>query len=681
MDSLGYFGKWFPTEHKKYTAIIAMMYLGVVTTVLGVLFELALRRLEMIGLFGGPVGIRRTIDVLTFFSGLNTLASLALFVIMIYLLYKTRALFYLLKMALGYFVVDLLLILIADLFSGTVAAILCILGIIATIYVNRRRWHYISKYRRYIYYVVLSWLISSLCTAAVVGHIVYSMTQRMLGMTRGGYGTFIGYAVLLVLVWMIPVFCQHYIYRREERLGTSFYQAFRLMNTVPWTAVFFIFGISSLASIGTISGENMFTSFDFNDTGDNQANLKDRKNSMSTRKVNEVNKKTCPYCGHPVEGDAVFCSHCGKPVYTCPQCHHVVDPTAKFCPSCGTRLQTPDASAGPLPDPFSKETEPAAAPSSEVPRHDIQRNMPPQRPLKEQLQEHGKVLIALGVVLVLAVAGGIWYAHSQPKSLPAGTGTYSQQVVKTADSELSLNGVYLGQIWDEAKDGLGRELSTSDSKDGAVHHKFTDMDVVVKDNKVIMLTSSSPAAQSKRGIHQGSSFDDVVNAYGDDYQASEYGAQIHYEYTFKTDDGKTGILRFAVNKNSQAVEYISVRLADEQTDGAKQAFLAYHKDISGHHLQEAFQLLTPDFQTSVGGYDGYAPGYAYTLSSDVSNIRQIASGGNKTTFSFALKARDRIPGSAKVKVQYFNGQVTMVKDGDTWKISDMSAKKTGEHVE
>ena len=63
------------------------------------------------------------------------------------------------------------------------------------------------------------------------------------------------------------------------------------------------------------------------------------------------------------------------------------------------------------------------------------------------------------------------------------------------------------------------------------------------------------------------------------------------------------------------------------------------------------------------------------------NLRKIASGSDKTTFSFTLKARDRIPGSAKVKVQYFNGQVTMVKDGNTWKISDMSAKKTGEHVE
>lgn len=301
-------------------------------------------------------------------------------------------------------------------------------------------------------------------------------------------------------------------------------------------------------------------------------------------------------------------------------------------------------------------------------------------PLKAQLQEHRNLLIALACVIVVAVAGGIWYAHEQ-KAVPAQGSTVSSQPVKTADSELSLNGVYLDQSWDEAKDGLGRELGTSDSKDGAVHHKFTDMDVVVKDDKVIMLTSASAAAQSKRGIHQGSSLDDVVNAYGDDYQASEYGAQIHYEYTFKTDDGKQGILRFAVSKNSQTVEYISVRLADEKTDGAKQAFLAYHKAISNHNLQDAFQMLTGEFQNSVGGYDGYAPGYANTLSSDVSNLRKIASGSDKTTFSFTLKARDRIPGSAKVKVQYFNGQVTMVKDGSTWKISDMSAKKTGEHVE
>lgn len=677
MDSLGYFGKWFPTEHKKYTAIIAMLYVGVVTTVLSVLFEVALRGLAMIGLFGGPAGVRRTMDVLTFFSGLNTLVTLALLVIMIYLLYKTRALAYLLKMFLGYFVVDLLLILIAEIFNGTVAAILCILGIIATIYVNRRRWHYISKYRRYIYYVILSWLVSALCTAAVVGHIVYSMTQLMFGMTRGGLGTFVGYAVLLVLVWMIPVFCQHYIYRREERLGTSFYQAFRLMCTVPLTALFFIFGISSLASIGTLSGENMFTSFDFDDTGDSQANEQNNKSTMSTQNVNGVNEKYCPHCGRPIAADAVFCSHCGKPVHTCPQCHQPVDPSAKFCPSCGAQLQIPEAK-GRYPMAVQPEAK-AAHPEIKLSRPSVVPS-PEAIPFKTQLQAHRHLLIALACVLVVAIAGGFWYAH-EGKAVPVKGSAVSSEPAKTADSELSLNGVYLGQNWDEAKDGLGRELSTSDSKDGAVHHKFTDMDVVVKDGKVIMLTSASAAAQSKRGIHQGSSWDDVVNAYGDDYQASEYGAQIHYEYTFKTDDGKPGILRFAVSKNSQIVEYISVRLADEQTDGAKQAFLAYHKAISGHHLQDAFQMLTGEFQNSVGGYDGYAPGYANTLSSDVSNIRKIASGGDKATFSFALKARDRIPGSSQVKVQYFNGQVTMIKDGNTWKISDMSAKKTGEHVE
>lgn len=679
MDPLGYFGKWFPTEHKKYTAIIAMMYIGVLTTVLAALFEIALRGLEMIGLFGGPVGIRRTIDVLTFFSGLNTLVTLAFLVIMIYLLYKTRALSYLLKMWLGYFVVSLLLALIAAIFNSTVSATLFILGIIATIYVNRTRWHYISKYRRYIYYVLISWLIGVFCTAAVIGHIVYSLTQMMFGMARGGYGTFISYAVLLVLVWMIPVFCQHYIYRREERLGTSFYQAFRLMNTVPWTALFFIFGISSLASIGTLSGENMFTSFDFDDTGDNQANVGKYKTTMSTPNINEVNEKYCPHCGRPLAADAAFCSHCGKPVSTCPQCHQPVDPSAKFCPSCGARLQIPEAQYGPMT---------AVQPEQKAVRPKIEFSTGPEVPprsqdgsLKMQLQAHRNLIIALACVLVMAMAGGVWYAHQQQKAIPAKGNAVSSQPVKTADSELSLNGVYLGQSWDDAKDGLGRELSTSDSKDGAVHHKFTDMDVVVKDDKVIMLTSSSPAAQSKRGIHQGSSWDDVVNAYGDEYQSSEYGAQIHYEYAFKTEEGQPGILRFAVSKNSQTVEYISVRLTDEQTDGAKQAFLAYHKAISSHHLQDAFQMLTGEFQNSVGGYEGYAPGYANTISSDVSNVRKVASGGNKATFSFTLKARDRIPGSSQVKVQFFTGQVTLVQEGNSWKISDMSAKKTGEHVE
>lgn len=131
------------------------------------------------------------------------------------------------------------------------------------------------------------------------------MTQLMFGMTRGGYGTFIGYAVLLVLVWMIPVFCQHYIYRREERLGTSFYQAFRLMYRSHDSPVLHLRHFF-LASIGTLSGENMFISFDFDDTGDNQANYQSDANVMSTQNVNGVNGKYCPHCGRPVAADAAF---------------------------------------------------------------------------------------------------------------------------------------------------------------------------------------------------------------------------------------------------------------------------------------------------------------------------------------------------------------------------------------
>ena len=102
------------------------------------------------------------------------------------------------------------------------------------------------------------------------------------------------------------------------------------------TALFFIFGISSLASIGTLSGENMFTSFNFDDTGDNQANHQNDENAMSTQNVNGVNEKYCPHCGRPVAADAAFCSHCGKPVHTC---RNVTSPS--------TRRQNSARPAGP----------------------------------------------------------------------------------------------------------------------------------------------------------------------------------------------------------------------------------------------------------------------------------------------------------------------------------------------
>ena len=139
-------------------------------------------------------------------------------------------------------------------------------------------------------------------------------------------------------------------------------------------------------------------------------------------------------------------------------------------------------------------------------------------PLKAQLQEHRNLFIALACVLVVAIAGGIWYAHEQ-KALPAQGSTVSSQLVKTADSELSLNGVYLDQSWDEAKDGLGRELSTSDSKDGAVHHKFTDMDVVVKDDKVILFLHLESAGPYPRQC-QGQS--PVFQRSGDDGKRREH---------------------------------------------------------------------------------------------------------------------------------------------------------------
>ena len=136
----------------------------------------------------------------------------------------------------------------------------------------------------------------------------------------------------------------------------------------------------------------MFTSFDFDDTGDNQADLENMKVNMSTQSVKRVNEKYCPHCGRPLAAEAVFCSHCGKPVHMCPKCHQPVDPSAKFCPSCGAQLQVPEAQYGSMKAVQSEEK--SAQPEMNPVPPPILSPQKNELPLKVQLQAHGNLIIA-----------------------------------------------------------------------------------------------------------------------------------------------------------------------------------------------------------------------------------------------------------------------------------------------
>lgn len=132
----------------------------------------------------------------------------------------------------------------------------------------------------------------------------------------------------------------------------------------------------------------------------------------------------------------------------------------------------------------------------------------------------------------------------------------------TSNSDLSLGGVALGCSIEQMHNILGRETSIED-KGMYKFYNYSDIQVGIKDGKVDSLVSNSSAVETKRGIHQGSNFQDVLNKYGNNYYKTDYNDLILYEYTFVSDSGKNGILRFAVNKSNNRINYISVRITDE----------------------------------------------------------------------------------------------------------------------
>ena len=78
-------------------------------------------------------------------------------------------------------------------------------------------------------------------------------------------------------------------------------------------------------------------------------------------------------------------------------------------------------------------------------------------------------------------------------------------------------------------------------------------------------------------------------------------------------------------------------------------------------------------------YEGWAPGFDKTLSSNPSNLQLISAEPNRVEFSYNLEARDKE--NNKVKVQSFKGTTILIKQNGSWKIDSIIADKTGEHIE
>lgn len=151
----------------------------------------------------------------------------------------------------------------------------------------------------------------------------------------------------------------------------------------------------------------------------------------------------------------------------------------------------------------------------------------------------------------------------QEAAAPKPSGPYPEILKQTGALnalDLSLGKLTIGDSGEKVQAVLGNPQSSRLNEYGNTVYEFDAMEVVLyQDGKVGALVSRSAAVSTPRGIHDGSSAQDVFVAYGEGYAQSAYENLALYEYTVQSKDGRAGILRFAVRNSDALVDYISIR--------------------------------------------------------------------------------------------------------------------------
>lgn len=136
---------------------------------------------------------------------------------------------------------------------------------------------------------------------------------------------------------------------------------------------------------------------------------------------------------------------------------------------------------------------------------------------------------------------------------------FSDNKYSYANSELSINGVSLGDSWTSVKDKLGTPIEPMIEAPNT-QYIFEDVEVSVDgNNDVLLLVSNSHRGTTKRGVHVGDTERTVIEKYGRNFSRSTFENMILYEYTYDGPGKAPAILRFAIDNHSHRITYISVR--------------------------------------------------------------------------------------------------------------------------
>ena len=116
----------------------------------------------------------------------------------------------------------------------------------------------------------------------------------------------------------------------------------------------------------------------------------------------------------------------------------------------------------------------------------------------------------------------------------------------------------LGSYLADVKRKMGTPIKVVSGGDGSIYTFSNGVEVTIfnKSNRVEGITIDQKKYVTERGIRVGDSIDKVIAAYG---KATESSYENYNLYEYYYTDNPNYILRFAVDKRSQTIDYIGVR--------------------------------------------------------------------------------------------------------------------------
>lgn len=357
---------------------------------------------------------------------------------------------------------------------------------------------------------------------------------------------------------------------------------------------------------------------------------------------------------------------------TCPHCGHKMPEGNQFCEECGTKLVAPIA-------PPQKTTEPKPS----------------------WITQHKKKIIALCIALAIlgggAIGGKVYIEYH-----------YVTQTVSISGRLATTNKSLIDNVQQLSK------ATTAEDRDkaiAAIKENQTDMTSIIQDHTsrfvpgkfnqdadaissllreeetiyadVIFIIDNPTDTESSQKL------DDVKEVVK---KIKDTETTIHIpgaDFTLSRDmDNLTGYLNIykkSVAKDERDKSNIANRNGAPPKGGNSNlatpdgAFRKYHQYLSSHNLQQAYAMFTQKFKSEVP-YEGWAGGYASTLTSEPTMIQVTANDGKTATMNFTLKARDRME-DGSVYVTIYDGTCTMQKNDGQWQIYSVSSSVVNDYKE